>query len=574
MKHEDSTSLIGKDIKLSDLLAALDRVAKLSPTRRRDLLSAVRGVAEVLGQDPGAVRLELSAIAARLAKVEPGAHGMSAKRLANIRSDFLASVKLACFGPAPVKRGGLTEDWKALFAAHPSRSFRNGLSRLAHYASGRVVGPKDVDDAFVGAFGVYVRATSLHRNPAQLLRTTIALWNKLAGVANGDLHALQAAARPASSRRVPLEAWPASFVADTKAYCDWCRGADSFEFDRDARDRPLAPGTVHLIKNYIQTAVTSLGATGTAVEDITSLACLVEPAALKAILRHRLGPDDELKSTAYTHGLAAALVRVAAEWVKPGDAVVTELKQVLKRLRKKAPLPPGLTSKNKELLRHVDDLAVLGKLLNLPDELWREVKRAKIWDFRTLATAQVAIATELLLHVPLRVQNLVDLRFGVHLFLSDSPRAVSSLEIQPEDVKNDEPLEFDIPTALAKWLIEYRDRMAPKALGRRPEYVFVNPDGSQKTADGVSNLISRAIMRKVGIRMTPHQYRHVVAKLILDEEPGAFELVKQTLGHKSQKHTVRSYTGIDRRRALRHHQKLIDRMRDRLHGRRNDGDES
>ena len=39
---------------------------------------------------------------------------------------------------------------------------------------------------------------------------------------------------------------------------------------------------------------------------------------------------------------------------------------------------------------------------------------------------------------------------------------------------------------------------------------------------------------------------------------GAFEMVRQLLGHKNEQTTVNAYAGIDSRRAARHHQHLIE----------------
>jgi integrase len=61
--------------------------------------------------------------------------------------------------------------------------------------------------------------------------------------------------------------------------------------------------------------------------------------------------------------------------------------------------------------------------------------------------------------------------------------------------------------------------------------------------------------------MTPHQFRHLAAKIILDANPGAYELVRQMLGHKNTKTTVNNYAGIDTRRAGRAHAELLLKLR-------------
>jgi integrase len=73
-------------------------------------------------------------------------------------------------------------------------------------------------------------------------------------------------------------------------------------------------------------------------------------------------------------------------------------------------------------------------------------------------------------------------------------------------------------------------------------------------------MIKRPAARRAGLELTPDQFRHLQAKVLLDDQPGAFELVKQSLGHKNEKTTVNSYAGINSRRAARHHHRLIDRV--------------
>jgi integrase len=409
------------------------------------------------------------------------------------------------------------------------------------------------DDAAIERFISAVRQGSLHRKPNDLHRLVAKIWNEVA-TQQRELELTQVTVpsfRPAP-KRVDWELLSPRFRGSVDEHLAWCAGSDVFA--ADARARPLAPRTLLLRRDQIHAAVTALVVAGTDASEINSLADLVVPAAFKMILQQRYQAANG-RENAFNRDLAEALVQIAREWLKVDAATLAELK----RLMGKMPMPQaGLTDKNKRFLRQFDDPAAHDRIIELPQQLWAEIRRDQHPHFRTLAKAQAALGLAILSYMPLRPQNLTSLAFGIHLFLREEPRAISSLEIPAAEMKNRTELAFDIPPQIAKMLIEYRDRIAPKIIGHRPDRVFVNADGSPKRQTSVATLIANYANRRAGIILTPHQFRHLSAKLLLDAEPGSFETVKQLLGQKNLKTTVNFYAGIDTRRAARHHQHLIE----------------
>ena len=65
------------------------------------------------------------------------------------------------------------------------------------------------------------------------------------------------------------------------------------------------------------------------------------------------------------------------------------------------------------------------------------------------------------------------------------------------------------------------------------------------------------IGNRSGRKLTPHQFRHIAAKIYLDRNPGGFELIRQLLGHKNLKTTIGFYAGINTKRAGRAHANLL-----------------
>jgi integrase len=537
---------------LETVLDALEGRRDLAPNRLRDLRSAVTRVAKLLGAAPSHIPLDLPVLSGKLAAINPAAAGLSTKTFSNIRSDFLAAISASGLKQlrSPGK-GALSPGWARLLAKLPKRRAGIGLSRLARHASREGVEPDQIDDAALDRFITAVRQSSLHRNPNRLHRTIAKIWNEAARQPGLDLRQVTIPSFRPPAKRTNWEDLMCEFRQHVDAHLAWCAGSDMFH--ADARPRPLAAQTLKLRRIQIHAAVTALVAAGVNPSAIKSLADLVSPDAFKLILRQRYNAANG-RENSFNRGLAETLAQIAREWVKVDAGVLAELKKLVGKM----PMPqPGLTDKNKGFLRQFDDPAVLQRLHDLPDRLWAEVRRQPP-HFRTLAKAQAALALNILCYIPLRLQNLVPLTFDVHLFVRAEANAISSLEIAAPEVKNKTDMAFDIPRRTAKMLIEYRDRTAPKIIGRRPDRLFVNADGSPKSPSTVAWLIKTYARRRAGIVLTSHQFRHLSAKVLLDAEPGSFETVRQLLGHKSLKTTVGAYAGIDSRRAARHHQHLIE----------------
>jgi integrase len=343
-----------------------------------------------------------------------------------------------------------------------------------------------------------------------------------------------------------------SFQRDVDNFLKWASQSDPFA--PESRQRRLAPRTLRLRRDQIHAAVSALIDSGIKPAAIHSLADLVTPDNFKRILRRRVEMVDGAPNS-FNQSLGIALVLIAREWAKVDGAEQAELK----RLLSKVPAPPqGLTDKNKRCLRQFDDPSNLRRLVQLPEQLWAEVKRERSPSYRTLAKAQAALGLAILIYMPIRLQNLLTLEFERHLFIRTGRGAKSTLESSSAEVQNDIDLAFEIPPPVVKMLVEYRDRVMPKIIGGTPTRLFVNVDGTSKEGQSFGVLIAKYARKRAGITLTPHQTRHLSAKVLLDDQPGGFEIVRQLLGHRNLHHTVSSYAGIDSRRAGQHHQRLIE----------------
>jgi hypothetical protein len=392
----------------------------------------------------------------------------------------------------------LSPAWDALMAQLPAKRHRLGLLRLARYASAARVDPAGVNDSVIDQFIGGVRRASLHHNPNVLHRKVATIWNDVVSlVPDAKLSPVTKPSFRGPLKRIAWDALTEDFRSDVDKYLTWCAGADPFA--EDARPRHLRPRSIKLRRNQIHAAVTALTESGVAPGSINCLGDLIHLDHFRRILRRR---NEAVGGNAngFNRDLAEALVQIGREWVKADATTLAELN----RLTFKVPMVArGLTAKNRRAVNQFDDPAVAARLHDLPSQLWREVKRDQKPNFRTLAKAQAALGIAMLPFIPLRPHNLHGLTFDEHVFLRDRIRSTSSLEIAADEVKNNETtLTFHIPPQVAKMLIEYRARIAPKVIGRRPERIFVRADGTPKSQAMVALLIKNTLRKRAGIILT------------------------------------------------------------------------
>jgi integrase len=557
MKHDKSTGP-AQPATLQDVLDRLGANTALSDSRRRDLRSAIVVYAKVVGEAPAAIPMDLAAIRKMLDGVVPLQAKVSRKRWANLRSDIAGAIAASGLQPM-LKTFGiqLDKDWAGLLDAANDKAVANGLSRLTRWATLRNVGPEKIVSAELDRFFAELESGSLVRNLRFQRRNVAKLWNKLVALLpDRGLQTVQIPNSTVTSHRLPWQRLPASFRKENDDYLSWCSVPDPL--DEDARTRALASATLRLRRDHIHLAASAACSAGIDPNQLISLSRLVEPEMFRTILRQQWKERGQ-KPKSYVVSLASVLIKMAAEWVEVPLEQLAELKEIRSKLGRTR---SGLTEKNKTVLRRFDDPRLLGKLINLPDVLWRTARRNLPLSTRWFVDLQTALAIDVLLHIPLRIENLAELKFDEHLHWPQGKGKPALMVIREDETKNEEPLEFELPEVLSDRLYAFRNEIAAAVIGRRPEFLFVSKNGKRRTLGALRVAIQRTVIRRVGVKITPHQFRHLGAKLALDDNPGAYEHARQLLGHKSLKTTTKFYAGPDTRRAGRAHADLIRRLRE------------
>ena len=227
-------------------------------------------------------------------------------------------------------------------------------------------------------------------------------------------------------------------------------------------------------------------------------------------------------------------------------------------------VPFDLTAKNKTLLRQLESERLRAKLLFLPEQLitkvGKDLERGRV----RFVDAQVAIAIDILLAIPLRPQNLSSLHWQKHFSEPNGSRGRLLLHIAAGDTKTKrQEIIAEVPDDVARRLRWYRRHVLPRLGADVNGYLFVTEEGSKKSQATLTQQIIQTIARDIGIHMTPHQFRHFGATSYLEHHPEDFETARSILGHAWSK-TTRIYAGSSSRRASRAYNEFLFKQREEL----------
>ena len=548
-----------KVVTLADVLAVLEQ-SGLSGTRRRDMVSAVKRICEMAGTLPASVTTQPPRLRELLSGIRPAAHGVTAKSYSNLRSLLAATLQLAGVID-PLGRGTARHhlEWRPLLEAIAvDQRLSNGLAALASWCAGQHISPDEVSDTTVQRFLAWLEARTLYPKPRDLVRRVPKLWNEASTKFNPwPATKLTILSFKPPPRHLKWSDLSPSFQQEAAAYLALRANPDLFDERPEAPKRPLAPTTLRQQREHLRLAASVLAQDG---EVVASLADLVKPEQFKKVLRYYHNQANR-EPNAFVITLAKTLIQVAQYHVGATSMEVSELKRLAGNL---PAVSFELTDKNKTLLRQLESERVRAKLLFLPEQLMvkvaKDLERGRV----RFVDAQVAIAIDIMLAVPLRPQNLSALHWQDNFTEPNGPRGKVLLHIAARHTKTKrQDIVREVPDEVARHLRWYRRHMLPRLGADVNGHLFVTERGSRKSQATITKQIIDALARHIGIHMTPHQFRHFAATSYLEEHPEDFETPRALLDHAWTK-TTRIYAGSSGRRASRAYNQHLLAQREAL----------
>ena len=543
---------------ISALPGVIDQWIDLTPSRRRDLRTAVTILARASGQELAAIPFTHEAVRTILAATTPAACGLSDATFKAYRT-WISHVlqRLGLMAERRRAAKGLTPAWEPLIAGMTDDKGWIRLRAFIRFCSERGIEPKAVNDATLSAYLQYLQASDIRGTARATVRRVATAWSLATEIVPGwPSHRVEAPATEPRQYSLPFEALPSSLQADIEAFRARLSGANRKGlFQNDGPRRPLRPRALQTRLISLRHAIAGLVHSGFPLERLTSLAVLLERDNMQALLNWHYARGDG-KVGAHLGVMGATLAILARHHVKLPPEHLAEILEDLKEVR--PPKQRQMTAKNERRLRQFDDLDNLGALLHLPNTLFAEAERLRDGTSpdpegdgrpprpREAAwLAAVAVAIEVELCCPLRLTNLVSLRLGQHLVcLGRDGKHVTHLMIEGNETKNEDPIRWPISKALALAIERYSKGFRPHAgPGAGSDWLFPHRDraDTHRERTGFATAIVDAIHRHAGIRVNVHLFRAFCGSLVLESQPDAIGDLQVLLGHRTLEMSMMFY---------------------------------
>ena len=536
---------------LADVLATVSTNRGLSEIRRRDLASAIKSAARLLKRNPSEIGADTSLLRERLAAIHPEQAGISAKRLANIKADLAAALRVALLTTRRPRRVHRTPEWETLLASLEQPWQRYSLSRLATFCSMRRIAPIDVDDLTIGMFRAHLSEASLAKDPNKACKITIQTWNRVINRLGLPLKRLTCP-RSDRYRTAPLSEYPESFQADVDAWIKRCTHVDLFS--EDGPPRQARPQTLKNHRHIIRQFAAAVVARGHAIEDITSLSTLVELGNLKEGLRFFIDRNSGQPPT-WLSVMMVTLLAIARYHVKAPQEQIDAIRKFKAQITVKH---VGMTEKNTKRLAQFEDRRNVDQLFKLPRLLVDRAAQSNRESSRVALDVMLAVAIEILIACPMRVGNLATLDIERHFsWRGQGNSQIVALAIPGSEVKNEQPIEADFPLETTRLLRNYLKTYRPLLSENPGDWLFPNRIGGHRNPSDLSKDVSRVVRRETGLIMNAHLFRHLAGMLILQRHPGSYELVRRLLGHRTINTTINFYTSLESKWAFKHYDDTI-----------------
>jgi integrase len=532
-----------------------DCETKLAGTALRDTRSAFRFVEQKLGVNLDAMPASAGEVRSLLERITHALGDVSPKRLENIKSLIRKAVEQ--FGSRRVcitREVTLSPEWAALMSLITVREHRWGLNRLAAYCTIKGLAPTEVcSDTLIG-FQRALEADCLSKDPVNIRKHTIAVWNMCHKHVPGWPDIRLSSPFKQAPYCLPLSAFPAGLDNDLKAW--EARMTDIDPFEGDGPVRAMRGSSLDGYRITVLRLASVLVHEGRmSPDDIIGIAVILEVENFKTALRPFLSTNGY--SDSYAYKMASQMRSVAKHLLHLPEDHLSQIEAIVGRLKPAS--GPKMGQRNRDRLEPFDDPTIVQRVLSFPEEelaralkLNNPVRRAK--------GVERALAISILIFTGLRAKNLRSLRLDTNIRRSGHRMFIDLTEDETKThTIHTVELSEDTIRLLDLFISEHRSRI-PGSSGST--YLFASPDGKHpRSYSAIRDMVHGAIKKHIGIEVSPHLFRHIMAKIVVERAPEEVMSVSRALGHKSINTTYQAYLGTETPAASRRVNELLQDAR-------------
>lgn len=551
MKHHPEKSFSSATIltlaDAAEIIADLPKATQREKASHAEIVAALRQFADKVGRttvDIEATPVEINALAekinAPLANLTPGS-------LANLMSRVRKGLRLVDQSRLRKRNDvPLTVEWKSLLDKL-DRSNRVKVRRFAGFCSSEGIEPHQVDQSVFGRFIERLSDVIAAQTVSAQARMTAKAWeNARQAVPNWPKPTLIAPAPPERHYRVSLDGMPGSLRGDFEFWRKQVVEAPLHE--QCAPSRPYRPATVEIYTQRFQQLVSILVRSGTPLAKIRSLSALLDEKAIDVFIEfHRR------RSGKPTPPVLKCIFEALLSFSKYGPPSCRDyIKSIQRKLiaidRHGELRAFEMTKANRVRVDRFNDPHIRKKLLNLPRAILEAADKVAEPGLREARQAMAAIMIQMQIVCPLRPKNLFSTDLNRHLRADGKKRLVFRYE--REEVKNRQEIEFVTDDYVKAMLIQYQRRYRPILLkhygaAEGASYLYPGTDRGRVSHHDGASLFRTTTKRHLGIQISPHQMRHIMAFFVFAARPGDYGLASKVLGHTDATTTRRYYAGAE-----------------------------
>jgi integrase len=548
-----------KQPKPTTLLALKSRIAShpaLSEQQRRDMASAINGVAKAAGLPLSQIPTDAAHLRRILRAAHPVRMGISRKRFGNMKALLVGAMRLVGLIPTPPKGDSHSEEWKAFLQKAKVRHQAWGISRFAAYCSHQGIAPSDVTDNTLMEYEKWLGTFLIEGDPTEAARSAGMNFNAIIRRAELAIPVLNLRRRDRYLAR-SLDSYPLSFQLDLDRYIEGLRNPELFS--EDGPMEPLKEMSLRNIRAQVRQLADAAVTAGFPQDGFIGLKDVVQVPVLRAAAEVVKTRSGGLYSGSL-HNILCTARNIAFHYVKLPAKDLEEIDAAKSKVAKAAGYNnPHLTEKNQARLTQFADGQSFQNLVLLPVQLMAKANRSKGSPLAAL-DAMCAVAISILLDSPMRAKNLANLDIQKHLIAHKVGKKCSyGIHVPKTEVKNRQDIDADFLEPMSALLRDYLEYHHP-VLASGTTALFPRPDGRPRDPRKLGELVQERIHKWLGLTVNVHIFRHLAAMQYLGAFPGQYESVRRFLGHAKIDTTTGYYAPLSTK-AIRdnYHREILEK---------------